>query len=184
MALLSAPGNPQLLQLLGSAQFFNGDEANQRQSAFSKVRSVSRSFFTKIATNAFATASVKLSPTDPAQSLLYAKRAVALTPDANSSFSLGVAQIANKQYTDAIATLKPVHDKVPDEKTKLAVDRQLLSAAISPRTTLRARTGRRRGDEAKLDPNGNSAAVAMGSYYVTQGNVWRSIPRTLIPACV
>ncbi len=166
MALLNSPGNPQLLQLLGAAQFFSGDDASAA-SSFGKVPSITKQF-SQVAANAFANAAVKLSATDPAQSLAFAQKAVALNANSNSNFALGVAQIANKQYADAIATLKPVRDKAPDTKTKLAIDRELLTAYLASNDT--AGADALAAEMKQLDPNGNSAAVAIGGYYISQGN--------------
>lgn len=165
-ALLNSPGDPRYLQLLGAAQFFSGDQAAAAAS-FARVPTIDKQF-AQVAANAFAGAAVKDSATDPVQSLDLAQRAVGLANTSNSQFALGVAQLANKQYTASIATLTPVRDKSPDNATKLAIDRQLLSAYLGANDTAGADSVA--AQMKQLDPNGNSAATAIAIYYVNLGN--------------
>jgi hypothetical protein len=166
VALLNSPGNPQYLQLLGAAQFFNGDQA-AAASSFAKVPTIDKQF-AQIAANAFASAAVKDSATDPAASMELAQKAVALSNTSNSEFALGVAQVADKQYTAGIATLTPVRDKATDNATKLAIDRQLLSAYLGSNDTAGADAVA--AQMKQLDPSGNSAGTAIAVYYVNLGN--------------
>ena len=73
---------------------------------------------------------------NPAQSLAYAQKAVALNPDTNSRFALGTAQLANKQNADAVRPLKGVRDsamkRLQDPKsTKVNIDARLMSAYLA-----------------------------------------------------
>jgi tetratricopeptide (TPR) repeat protein len=85
----------------------------------------------------------------------------------NSHFALGVAQIANKQYSAAITTLKGVHDQVKDPKIKAAVDRQLLEAYISTNDTADANAIS--AEMKQLDPNANAGARVMGNHLLQSG---------------
>ena len=53
--------------------------------------------------------------------------------DNTSKFALGVAQLANKQYPDALATLKGVHDQLTRQgRRKIeSVDQELLQAYLA-----------------------------------------------------
>jgi hypothetical protein len=124
VALLSSPGNPQLLELLGTAQYY-AKSYDSSAAAFARVPSVGKQF-KPVAAQAFAQAAV--SSTDAAQSLAYAQKAVALSNDANSQYALGVAQVTNKQYAQAIATLKPVLEKTTDKTAKISIMRELVQA--------------------------------------------------------
>jgi TonB family protein len=163
-ALAQSPDNQPVLQLLGVAQYYSGNVVESAK-AFAKVQTIAKSFV-PLAASSFASAAVSVSQQDPAQSLAYAKRADALTDDNNSKFALAVALIANKQYADAVAALKPVHDSAPDAKTKAAVDRELLQAYLAEGDTANAQTT---ANELKtMDPN--AAAAALGNYYLSLGN--------------
>jgi tetratricopeptide (TPR) repeat protein len=70
----------------------------------------------------------------------YAQKAVALDPSTNSKYALGQAQLASKQYTDAIATLKQVRASAfADPKTptnaKVAIDTALMNAYLQTNDT-------------------------------------------------
>ncbi len=164
-ALQSDPNNPQLNQLLGLAQYYSGDETGAA-SSFAKVSTPSKQFV-PVAASSFATASVKLAPSDPAQALTFAQKAVALDNSPNSRFALGVAQIANKQYSAAITTLKSVHDEVKDPKVKAAVDRQLLEAYVNTNDTADANAVS--AELKQLDPNANAGARVMGNHLLQAG---------------
>ena len=110
-ALLSSPGDPGVLQLLGVAQYYDNDFTDAA-ATFSRVQDIKKPF-QPIAAQAFATGAVHASQSNPAQALDYANKAVTLSKgDATSKFALGVAQLANKQNDAALATLKGVHDQV------------------------------------------------------------------------
>jgi TonB family protein len=129
-AMLSTPTD-QIRSLLGVADAQTGDFTDAAQ-AFDHVGTITKQFHL-IAAQSYANAAVKLSTTDPTTSLAYAQKAVSLDPSTNSKYALGVAQLANKQYADAITTLKGVHDAMfADSKTsktaKVAIDSSLLTA--------------------------------------------------------
>jgi TonB family protein len=136
--LISSPGDNSLRQMLGIAAFDSGDVTTAAAS-FDKVNPIGKQF-QPIAAQSFAAAAVKMSQDDPAQSLAYAQKAVALDPSTNSKYALGAAQLANKQYDAAIATLKQVHAAAfADPKTptnaKVAIDTSLMNAYMQTNNT-------------------------------------------------
>lgn len=88
-----------------------------------------------------AVQAVKAAQQNPAQALAYAQKAVALNPaSADAKYALGVAQVANKQYSEAIATLKEAHATAfADPKTptnaKVAIDTYLMNAYMQTNDT-------------------------------------------------
>jgi TonB family protein len=88
-----------------------------------------------------AVAAVKTAQQNPAQALAEAQKAVALNPNsADAKYALGVAQVANKQYTEAIVTLKAAHATAfADPKTptnaKIAIDTYLMNAYMQTNDT-------------------------------------------------
>ena len=165
-ALVTSPGNPAVLQLLGIAQYYNKDYTSAA-ATFSKVDTIGKQF-QPLAADAFASASVQQSQSNATQSLDYAQKAVALDNSSNSQFALGVAQLANKQYSQAITTLKAVHDKAPDAKTKVAIDRELLSAYLGNNDAAGANAVS--AEMKQLDPTGSSGSTAVGAHYIELGN--------------
>ncbi|HKU81725.1 MAG TPA: hypothetical protein VJP76_06100, partial [Candidatus Tumulicola sp.] len=125
-----------------------------------------------IAAASLATASVKVAGSDPQQALAYANKAVALSPDTNSKFALGSAQLANKQNAQAVATLKAVHDaamndpKMP-KASKLNIDATLMSAYLADNNSQAAAA--LASEMKQLDPNSTAAARVMGNTYLKQG---------------
>jgi TonB family protein len=169
-ALLSTPTD-QIRSLLGVA------EAQQSQftdaaATFDKVGTITKQFHL-IAAQSYANAAVAASNSDPAQSLAYAQKAVALDPSSNSEYALGVAQVANKQYADAIATLKGVHAKAfADAKTptnaKVAIDSTMLTAYMQTNDTADATA---MANEIKtLDPTSTLPARVLGNSYLQSGS--------------
>ncbi len=165
-ALQNNPNDPQLNELLGLAQYYASDEVGAA-AAFNKAGTISKQFV-PVAAGSFAAAAVKTSQSDPASSLEYAQKAVQLDNSTNSHFALGVAQIGNKQYSAAIATLKGVHDKVTDSKIKVAVDRQLLEAYIDTNDNADANTIS--AEMKQLDPSANPGARVMGNHLIQAGS--------------
>jgi hypothetical protein len=169
-ALLSSPGNPAVLQLLGIAQFYDNDFVDSA-TTFSRVPDIKKPF-QPIAAQAFATGAVRVSQSNPSQSLDWAHKAVALAPDATSRFSLGVAQLANKQYADALATLKGVHDQLGDDPkakaAKLNIDQELLQAYLANNDQAGAATIA--AEMKSLDPSGPGPAKAMSQHYLQAGS--------------
>ncbi|HET9029490.1 MAG TPA: hypothetical protein VFN49_04880, partial [Candidatus Aquilonibacter sp.] len=165
-ALVSSPGNPTILQLLGEAQFFNKNYADAA-ATFGKVGTIGKPY-QQVAAQAYANAAVTLATTDAATALTYAQKAVATQDNSNSQFALGVAQLGNKQYTQAAATLKAVGDKTTDPKTKAAIDRQLLSAYLGANDTAGANATE--AELKQLDPNGGGAGATVAVHYIDLGN--------------
>ncbi len=164
-SLLASPGDPMTMQLLGVAQYYKNDYQDSAKS-FTRAGTIQRQF-KPLAAQALAAAAVQTSSSNPADSLAYAQQAVANANNGNSQFALGVAEIANKQYPAAIATLIGVRSKVSDAKTKLAIDRQLLSAYLA--TNDDAGVNSTQNDMKALDPTGNSAALAIATHYIEVG---------------
>jgi tetratricopeptide (TPR) repeat protein len=171
-ALLSSPGNPGVLQLLGVAQYYDNDFTDAA-ATFSRVDDIKKPF-QPIAAQAFATGAVRMSQTNPTQALEYANKAVALTNgDPTSKFALGVAQLANKQNADAVATLKAVHDQMmadpkADTKTKLNVDQELLQAYLANNDSTDANA--LSAEMKTLDPSGSGASRAISQHYLQLGS--------------
>ena len=172
-ALLASPGDPGVLQLLGAAQYYDGDLADSA-ATFSRVQDIKKPF-QPIAAQAFATGSTRVSQSNPAQALDYAHKAMALSNgDATSRFALGVAQVANKQYPEAVATLKGVHDSLngdpkADAKTKLSVDQELLLAQLANNDAAGANATA--AEMKALDASGGSAAAhAISQHYMQLGS--------------
>ena len=166
--LLSSPGNPAVLQLLGVAQYYDNDFVDAA-TTFSRVDEIKKPF-QPIAAQAFATGAVRVSQSNPTQSLAFAQKAVALAPDATERFALGVAQLANKQYADAVTTLKGVHEQLTgnDPKAKLNIDQELLQAYLDTNDQTDADTIA--AEMKGLDPSGTGAARAIAQHYLQAGS--------------
>ncbi len=171
-ALLSSPGNPGVLQLLGVAQYYDNDFTDAA-ATFSRVDDIKKPF-QPIAAQAFATGAVRVSQSNPSQALDYANKAVALSNGSpTSKFALGVAQLANKQNADAVATLKSVHDQMmadskADTKTKLNVDQELLQAYLANNDSTDADA--LSAEMKTLDPSGSGASRAISQHYLQLGS--------------
>jgi tetratricopeptide (TPR) repeat protein len=162
--LLSSPGDESLRQMLGVAAFDSGDYAGAA-AAFDKVGTIGKQF-QPIAARSFARAAVDAVTQDAAQSLAYAQKAVALDPSTNSKYALGQAQLANKQYTDAIVTLKGVRAAAfADPKTptsaKVAIDSALMNAYLQ--TNDNQALQQTAAEVKQLDPNSTLPGRVMGS---------------------
>jgi TonB family protein len=165
-ALLASPGNPAVLQLLGVAQYYDNDYV-EAATTFNRVDDIKKPF-QPIAAQAFATGAVRVSSTDPTQSLDFAHKAMALSGDNTSKFALGVAELANKQYPDALATLKSVHDQVTDKAARLNIDTELLQGYLATNDSADAQAT---ANEMKtLDPSGTGAQRAIAQHYLAAGN--------------
>ncbi|MGA8840530.1 MAG: tetratricopeptide repeat protein [Candidatus Aquilonibacter sp.] len=165
-ALLASPGNPAVLQLLGVAQYYDNDYVDAA-TTFNRVDDIKKPF-QPIAAQAFATGAVRVSSTDPTQSLDFAHKAMALSGDNTSKFALGVAELANKQYPDALATLKSVHDQVTDKAARLNIDTELLQGYLATNDSADAQAT---ANEMKtLDPSGTGAQRAIAQHYLAAGN--------------
>lgn len=170
MELLSSPGDESLRQMLGVAAFDSGDYATAA-AAFDKVGTVGQQF-KPIAAQSLARGAVDVASTDPTKALDYAQKAVALDPSTNSKYALGQAQLASKQYADAIATLKQVHAAAfADPKTptsaKVAIDTALMNAYLQTKDTQDMQA---MAAEAKqLDPNSTLPGRVIGSGLLNAG---------------
>jgi hypothetical protein len=169
-ALLSSPGNPAVLQLLGVAQYYDNDFVDAA-TTFSRVDEIKKPF-QPIAAQAFATGAIRVSQSNPTQSLDFAHKAVALAPDPTERFALGVAQLANKQYADAVTTLKGVHDQLGNDPkanaAKLNIDQELLQAYLD--TNNQAGADAIAAEMKALDPSGAGPARAIAQHYLRAGN--------------
>jgi tetratricopeptide (TPR) repeat protein len=139
--------------------------------AFDKVTTITKQFHL-IAAQSYANASVAVANSNPAQSLAYAQKAVSLDPSTNSMYALGNAQITNKQYADAIATLKTVHAKAwADAKTptnaKVAIDSALLSGYMQ--TNDSADASATASEIKTLDPTSTLPARVLGNSFLQAG---------------
>lgn len=170
-ALLSNPSDERARQLLGLAAYYNND-FDASASAFSRVPTIEKQF-QPIASQAFAAAAISGADKDPAQALTYAQKSVSLGGGSTAQLALGVAQIANKQNAEGVATLKGVHDKLfADPKTpakvKIGVDSRLLNAYLA--------TGDSAGASAiaaelkQLDPSSAVPGRVMGNHYLQLGS--------------
>ncbi|MBV8725246.1 MAG: TonB family protein [Candidatus Eremiobacteraeota bacterium] len=87
-----------------------------------------------------AVQAVKMAQQNPTESLALAQKAMAINPSSDSKYALGVAQAANKQYADAIATLKEVRTAVfADPKSpnsaKVSIDTWLMTSYMGSNDT-------------------------------------------------
>jgi tetratricopeptide (TPR) repeat protein len=169
-ALISAPDDQSLRQMLGIAAFDSGDATTAAQ-AFDKVPTIGKEF-QPVAAASFAGAAVAMADQNPTQALAYAQKAVALSPDTNSRFALGTAQLANKQYADAVTTLKGVHaaamsDPKLSRTAKVNIDARLMTAYLGVGDSQNAQAI---ANEIKqLDPSSTMPGRVLGSSYLKMG---------------
>ncbi|MBV8497823.1 MAG: TonB family protein [Candidatus Eremiobacteraeota bacterium] len=168
--LLSSPGDESLRQMLGVAAFDSGDYATAA-AAFDKVGTVGQQF-KPIAAQSLARAAVDVAASDPAKAMAYAQKAVAIEPNTNSKYALGQAQLASKQYSDAIATLKQVRAAAfADPKTptnaKVAIDTALMNAYMQTNDT--ADMQALAAEVKQLDPNSTMPGRVLGSNLLKAG---------------
>jgi hypothetical protein len=168
--LISAPNDDSLRQMYGIAAFNTGD-VTAAAAAFYKVPSIGKQF-EPIAAASFASAAVALADQNPSLSLTYAQKAAAMSPSTDSRFALGVAQLSNKQYNDAVATLKSVHDSAMNDpklsKTaKENIDSRLMSAYLATNNTAGAQAIA--AEMKQLDPSSNVAGRVLGNSYLKMG---------------
>lgn len=169
-ALLSAPSDVSLREMLGIASYDAGDY-DTAAAAFIKVDSIGPQFV-PIAAASLASAAVKNSQSNPSLALQYAQRAVALKADDNSRFALGVAQLASGQNASALATLKQVHDSVMNDPklgtpAKVNIDAQLVAAYLANDDSQNAQAIA--AEIKKLDPNSTAASTVIGSHLLKAG---------------
>lgn len=120
-----------------------------------------------------AVQAVKTAQQNPAQALALAQKAVALNPSsADAKYALGVAQVANKQYAEAIATLKAAHAAAfADPKTptnaKVAIDTYLMNAYMQTNDTQAMQATA--AEIKQLDPSSTLPARVMGNTLLKAG---------------
>jgi TonB family protein len=120
-----------------------------------------------------AVQAVKAAQQNPAQALAEAQKAVALNPSsADAKYALGVAQVANKQYTEAIATLKEAHAAAfADPKTptnaKVAIDTYLMNAYMQTNDTQAMQATA--AEIKRLDPSSTLPGRVMGNSLLKAG---------------
>lgn len=170
-AVLSNPSDERSRELLGLAAYYNSDY-DVAASSFSKVTTISKQF-QPIAGQAFASAAISDADKDPSQSLAYAQKSVSLGGGTTAQLALGVAQIANKQNAEGVATLKGVHDKLfADPKTpvkvKVGIDSRLLNAYLATGDSAGATAIA--GELKQLDPSSTVPGRVMGNHYLQLGS--------------
>ncbi|MGB8519154.1 MAG: tetratricopeptide repeat protein [Candidatus Tumulicola sp.] len=168
--LISAPDDQSLRQMLGVAAFDSGD-VSTAAAAFDKVPTIGKQFQPAAAAS-FAAASVAAVDQNPQQALAYAQKAVALNPDANSRFALGTAQLANKQFADAVTTLKAVrasamNDPKLSKSAKVNIDARLMSAYLATGDSQSAATIA--SEIKQLDPTSTLPGRVLGNTYWKMG---------------
>jgi TonB family protein len=169
-SLLNNPGDDSLREMLGIAAFDSGDITTAAQ-AFDKVNNIGKQFQPAAAAS-LAAAAVQVADSDPTQSMTYAQKAMSLDPSTNSKFALGVAQLANKQNTDALATLKAVHsaamsDPKFNKTARENIDARLMGAYLANNDTQDAQTV---ANEIKqMDPSSTLAGRVLGNSYLKMG---------------
>lgn len=169
-ALLSNPSDERTRQLLGLAAFYNNDY-DTSASAFSRASTIDKQF-QPVAAQAFASAAISGADKNPAEALTYAQKSVSLGGGTTAQLALGVAQIANKQNSEGLATLKGVHDKLfADPKTptnvKVGIDSRLLNAYLAAGDTAGAQTAA--NEMKQLDPSSNVSGRVLGNHYLQLG---------------
>lgn len=168
--LLSSPGDESLHEMLGIAAFDSNDPATAAQ-AFDKVSTIGKQF-QPIAAASFAGAAVTIADQNPTQALEFAQKAVALNPDSNSRFALGVAQLANKQNAEALATLKSVaqsamNDPKLSQTAKENIAARLMAAYLANNDTQGAQAVA--AQIKQLDPSSTLPGRVMGNSYLEAG---------------
>lgn len=168
--LINSPGDESLRQMLGIAEFDSGNVTGAA-AAFDKVENIG-SQFRPIAAASFARAAVSTASSNPTQALAYANKATALEPGSNSRFALGVAQLANNQNAEALASLKAAHDAELNDRSlstssKVNLDQELMRAYIANGDSAGAQTVA--AEIKRLDPSSSAGTEAMGGSLLTAG---------------
>jgi TonB family protein len=175
MALLNAPDDNSVRQLLGIAHFDQGDFV-AAAGAFDKVSTISPQFKSSAA-QSFAAAAVRTANSDAEKAMAFAQKAMSLAPDTNSRFALGVAQLVSGDKNAALESLKAAHDmamrdaKIPTS-SKVNIDAELLQAYLANGDAQAAKTI---ADQIKaLDPSSTAGAQAMGVSLIKAGQAAES----------
>jgi TonB family protein len=168
--LLSTPGDQSLREMLGIAAFDAGDVSTAAK-AFDKAGTIGKQFRPAAAAS-FAAEAVAVAEQSPDQSMAYAQKAMTLNPDTNSQFALGVAQLANKQNAQALATLKAVQQAAAKDPkfSKTArenIDARLMTAYLANGDQADAQAVA--ADIKQVDPTSTLAGRVMGNSYLKDG---------------
>jgi TonB family protein len=172
--LLNSPGDDSLRQMLGIAAYDSSDFATAA-SAFDKIGSIGKQY-RPIAADSLATQAVKIAQDNPTQSLAYAQKASNLESTAITRFALGVAQLANSQNAEALASLKGSRDaamsdpKMPTTM-KVKIDSWLLQAYLANNDTAAATAVA--AQIKQLDPTSTAGSEAMGASLIKAGRAAR-----------
>jgi tetratricopeptide (TPR) repeat protein len=119
-----------------------------------------------------AVQAVKMADDNPTQALELAQKAMSLDPNTNSKYALGRAQLANKQYSDAIATLKEVHaaafaDPKMPTNAKVAIDTSLMTAYFENNDSQDAQA--MAAEIKQLDPTSTLPGRVLGNSLINAG---------------
>ncbi|HEY2474692.1 MAG TPA: TonB family protein [Candidatus Cybelea sp.] len=168
--LINSPDDQSLREMLGIASY-DSDDFDGAAAAFDKVPNVAPQF-KAAAAQSFAAAAVKQATTSPAAALGYANKAMSLSPDTNSRFALGVAQLANNDNAAALTSLKAAHDSAMSDpkiplRSKVNIDSELLQAYLANNDTAGAQTVA--AQIKQLDPSSTAGARAMGASLLKSG---------------
>lgn len=168
--LLSNPSDESLREMLGIAAFDSGDVTTAAQ-AFDRVNTIGKQFQPAAAAS-LAAAAVQVADTNPTQSMTYAQKAMSIDPSTNSKFALGVAQLANKQNADALATLKAVHaaamnDPKFNKTAKENIDARLMGAYLANNDTADAQAIA--AEIKQMDPSSTLAGRVLGNSFLKMG---------------
>lgn len=172
--LLNSPGDDSLRQMLGIAAYDSSDFATAA-SAFDKIGSIGKQY-RPIAADSLATQAVKIAQDNPTQSLAYAQKAASLDSTPITRFALGVAQLANSQNAEALASLKGSRDaamsdpKMPTTM-KVKIDSWLLQAYLANNDTAGATAVA--AQIKQLDPSSTAGSEAMGASLIKAGRAAR-----------
>jgi len=165
--LSSHPGDVLAQSYLGLANAFLGDDVAAAQ-AFDQVSSIPKQY-QSLAAQTYALAAIKVQSTSPTQALAYAQKSMAIRPDSNAYFALGVAQLANNDAANALTNLKKARvlalaDTKTTIKEKVAIDSELLQAYTQTNDSADAQTTA--AEIKQLDPSSNAAqrVVAQAAY--------------------
>ncbi len=173
-ALAQNPSNQLVQAQLGVADAFLHDIPGA-VAAFDRAGTIP-SLYQNVAMQAYSLNAVAVAATQPRTALIEAQKAVGMNGDYSAYYALGVAQAANKDAADAMASLKKAREMAQaarpaaDPATMASIDEQLLSAA-------QAAGDKATADEIstelnKMDPGmaGKNAAYALDQQAVALQN--------------
>jgi TonB family protein len=161
--LLNSPSDDSLREMLGIAAY-QSDDFTTAAAAFDKVNSIGKQY-QPIAADSLAIAAARTAQQNPTQALAYAQKATSLGSGTVVRYGLGVAQLANNQNAEALATLKQAQSEaMSDPKIPVAfkvnVDSTLLQAYLANNDTAGAQAVA--AQIKQLDPSSTAGSAAMG----------------------